>query len=428
MPAPIDYDKMAAASIRVAKESLAAEEEAIKRLYPQYIGMQFETADQLSRNLDNQYLDTQRQAISREMARYSGPSNLENQLATLGASSMAVRPDQVTGARVAAAAPMQSARLGNVADVRSLNILSNAAEQALMSEARGEGLLGQLEQQASNDLALGRSLTPEQERDAVQSARAGMAARGLATGNSALAAELLNRDRFATQREAERRGFAGQVLNQGANIRQTASDIEFRRQDTNAGRALQSGLANQQTALSLGLTQGQFDQAANAANFAAAQDRAMADAGYSQQAALANQAANQDQVNANRAFLQNVNQTLIGNEAARAQQRVGLAGLYGDLDPYRAALGPAFGLGSSTLGQTSGQVRDIYGGSLAMAGNVESFNTNMAMSNRNSILNYNAAVQGAAMQAGAANRAGTMGMIGTGVGTAAGLAGIGIAI
>lgn len=250
MPAPIDYDKMAAASIRVAKESLAAEEEAIKRLYPEYIGMQFDTADKLAGKLDNQYLGRVRGVVDEELAAASAPSEIERQL-------------QAT---------------------------------------------------AERELALGRSLTPEQERMAQQSARAGMAARGLGAGTGALAAEILNRDALASQRENERRAFAAQ-----------ANQIDL----------------------------------------------------------------------------------------ARRQRRTGLAGLYGDLDPYRAAIGPAFGLGSTTLGQTSGQVRDIYGGSLQQAGNVESFNRNMAMGDRNSILNYNAAVQSAAMQSAAAGRAGMMGMIGS---------------
>lgn len=263
MPAPIDYDKMAAASIRVAKESLAAEEEAIKRLYPEYIRMQFGTADQLAGKLDNEYLGRVRGVVDEELAAASAPSEIERQL-------------QAT---------------------------------------------------AERELALGRSLTPEQERLAQQAARAGAASRGMAMGQSTLAAEVLNRDALATQRESERRAFAAQ--------------------------------ANQM-------------------------------------------------------------------DLARRQRRTGLAGLYGDLDPYRAAIGPAFGLGSTTLGQTSGQVRDIYGGSLQQAGNVESFNTNMAMSNRNSILNYNAAVQSAAMQSAAAGNAGMMGMIG-GIGGGA-LMGAGMAI
>ena len=248
-PKPIDYDKMANASIRVAKETLAAEEEAVKRLYPQYIGMQFDTAAKLSKNLDNQYLGRVRGVVDEELAAASTPNTIE----------------------------------------------------------------AELQRQAETELALGRSLTPEQERAATQQARAGMAARGLGAGTGALAAEVLNRDAYASQREADRRAFAGQ-----------ANQIDL----------------------------------------------------------------------------------------ARRQRRTGLAGLYGDLDPYRAAMGPAFGLGSTTLGQTSGQVRDIYGGSLAMAGNVESFNKNMAATDRNTILNNNAALKAASITGSATNNAGWMSMLG----------------
>ena len=156
-----------------------------------------------------------------------------------------------------------------------------------------------------------------------------MAARGMATGNAALGAEILNRDAYASARQDQRRGFAA-----GVN---------------------------------------QMDQ-------------------------------------------------------ARRQRRVGLAGAYGDLDPFRQAIGPAFGLGAGTLANTTGQVRDIYGGSLQTAGNVATFNENMIANRYNSVLNNNAALQSAGMQAGAASQAGTMGMIGSGVGAAVGIAGIGIAI
>ena len=162
---------------------------------------------------------------------------------------------------------------------------------------------------------------------ATQSARAGMAARGMATGNAALGAEILNRDAYASARQDQRRGFA-------------------------AG----------------------------------------------------------------------VNQM----DLARRQRRVGLAGAYGDLDPFRQAIGPAFGLGSQTLSTTTGQVNSIFGGSLAQAGNVESFNTNMAMNRYNSVMNNNAALQSAGMQAGATSQAGTMGMIGGGVGMAVGIGAIAI--
>ena len=285
-----------------------------------------------------------------------------------------VSADQVSGSRVADVGPMQAARLGQVAnvqgpagynpdqvraqqvtgatvapvrEVQTRDIQASDAEIGLMNEARGGGLLGQLESEAANDLSLGGALSAQDSRDAIQSARAGSTARGLGVGNSALAAEMLNRDRFATQRQNQRRGFAASTLNQGRDFRQTANQAYLLRQDINYGGTLQASLANQsvganaagqnagfqqqaalanqsaglqagqlnqsanaraaefqqqgglqaslanqQTGLSLGLAQGQMDQQANAATFESAQQRAMANAGYSQQANLSNQSAN----------------------------------------------------------------------------------------------------------------------------------------
>ena len=262
-PTPIDYDKMANASIRVAKAQSAEQEAMIKRLYPEYTKLQFDTADQLAGKLDNEYLARTRGVVGEELTAASTPNAIE----------------------------------------------------------------ARLQQDAESELALGRSLTPEQQRDATQSARAAFAARGLGTSMGSSAAEILNRDAYGTARQDQRRGFA-------------------------AG----------------------------------------------------------------------VNQM----DLARRQRRVGLAGAYGDLDPFRQAIGPAFGLGAQTLSTTTGQVNSIFGGSLQQAGQVESFNTNMAMNRYNSVMNNNAALQGAGMQAGAASQAGTMGMIGSGVGMAVGIGAIAI--
>ena len=232
----------------------------------------------ISRNLDNEYTRAARQnltgaqtGIDQLSAAQTGLGQVRDQYAAQGpdpamqrlnqqAAGQLYSPDQiragqvaadqVDSARVANVGQMDYARLGQVAnvqgpagyapdqvraqqvtgatvaptqDVQSRNIRSSAAERGLMNEARGGGLLGQLENQAADDLALGRSLSAEQSRDAIQSARAGMAARGLGVGNSALATEMLNRDRFATQRENERRAFASGILNQGTGIRQTAN-------------------------------------------------------------------------------------------------------------------------------------------------------------------------------------------------------------
>jgi hypothetical protein len=263
-PAPIDYDKMAEASIRVANAQSAAEEAAIKRLYPEYIRMQFGTADQLAGRLNNEYLQRTRGVIGEELQAASAPNAIE----------------------------------------------------------------AQLQRDAESELALGRSLTPEQQREASQSARAAFAARGLGTSMGSSAAEILNRDAFGQQRLDARRGFAANV---------NAMDL------------------------------------------------------------------------------------------ARRQRRIGLSGMYMETDPYRQALGPAFGLGGDTLRTSQNQVSNIFNNSLTQSGNVASFNTNMGMSLRNAALNNNAAMQAAAMQAGASQNAGMMGMLGgIGGGVASGLGSVGM--
>lgn len=360
-----------------------------------------------------------------------------------------IAADQVQGARVADIGNMDYARLGQVADVQgpagytadqvrarniraaqaapvqnveSQNIRASAAERGLMNEARGGGLLGELENQASNDLALGRSLSPEQSRDAAQSARAGMTARGLGLGNSALAAEMLNRDRFATQREAERRTFAGNVLNQGTGIRQTANQAYLSRQDMNTGRQLQAALANQSTGLNLGqsnaqlrqaaaiqsaqnqLSAQQANQAANAralefaqqgglqasmanqqaglsqaaeqarlqqaaigASYDASQQRAMANAGYAQQAALSNQDANL------RAAQYNVGQDMAAqqaNQQANQQQ-----------EQYnRAFLGQVAGMNFDQNQARTSMLSGLYGQQAGLGQTTASLQQGMAQS------------------------------------------------
>jgi hypothetical protein len=125
---------------------------------------------------------------------------------------------------------------------------------------------------------------------------------------------------------------------------------------------------------------------------------------------------------ARRGFAANVNQM----DLARRQRRIGLSGMYMETDPYRQALGPAFGLGGDTLRTSQNQVSNIFGNSLGQAGSVFSFNTNMAASNRNSALNNNAAMQAASMQSGAMGQSGMMGMLG-GIGGGA-LTGVGLAL
>jgi hypothetical protein len=288
---------MAAASIRVAQAQSREEEAAIKRLYPEYINMQFGTANQLAGRLDNEYLQRTRGVIGEELQAASAPSAIEAELQQRGLGDLRAGPTAIQR---------------------------------------------QLRDDAQRELALGQSLSPEEQRNAAQSARAAFAARGMATGNAAAGAEILNRDAAGRQRQDQRRQFA------------------------------------------MGAEQ----------YFLGTED-------------------------ARRGFAANVNQM----DLARRQRRIGLAGAYTELDPFRQSIGPAFGLGASTLSNTTGQVSGIFGNSLQQSGNVASFNTNMLASNRNAVLNNNAAMQAAAMQAGASQNAGMMGMFGgIGGGIATGVA------
>jgi hypothetical protein len=249
-PTPIDYDAMYAAAQKYGGAMLQDQTNAILNLYPQMTNLQFQTADQLAAKLNNDYLKTTQDVVSQQLEAARTPTQIE----------------------------------------------------AL------------LQQQALNELALGRSLTPEQQRAAEQSARSAFASRGLGTSAGAAAAEILNRDAYATQRENERRTFA------------------------------------------LGANQLDLD---------------------------------------------------------RQARLLGLAGAYGDLDPYRQGLNMAFQLGSSTLGQATGTATDAYNNALSSAGMVDSFNANMSSDQYNSWMNNNAAIQAANMSASATNNAATMGMIGS---------------
>jgi hypothetical protein len=165
---PIDYGALMAQSRASAKEDYRDQLNAQIEAYPKLEALQLGTIGKLSDSL-------------------SGNNNAYTRRAT----------DQLI------AAEEQATQLGRIGDY---------TEQLGYQAARdleGTDIERELQRQATSELALGRSLSPEQERQATQQARAGMAARGLGVGNSALAAEILNRDAYASQREADRRNFAG---------------------------------------------------------------------------------------------------------------------------------------------------------------------------------------------------------------------------
>jgi hypothetical protein len=165
---PIDYGKMMRESSGAAKEQYRDQLKAQIETYPQMERLQLGAISKLSDSL-------------------SGNNNAYTRRAT----------DQLI------AAEGQVAALGTIGDYTE-QLGYKAAE-----DLQGTGIEKELQRQAESDLALGRSLSPAEARAATQQARAGMSARGLGAGTGALAAEVLNRDAFASQREADRRNFAG---------------------------------------------------------------------------------------------------------------------------------------------------------------------------------------------------------------------------
>lgn len=103
------------------------------------------------------------------------------------------------------AAGAQIPQLGMLAD--RMGALAGVAE----GDVGGTEIERLLEAQALEELGLGRSLSVEQEREATQAARQGMAVRGMAVGTPSALAEILARDTYAGARQESRRAFAGNV-------------------------------------------------------------------------------------------------------------------------------------------------------------------------------------------------------------------------
>jgi hypothetical protein len=191
-PKPLNADQMAAQGGRLAADSLGQQLGQYTGLYDTLAAQQRGEIDTIAGRLDNQYTADARNAIGASLTDAERMSGLGQSLANQSAIGF-----QTSG--------------------------PTEIEQELY-------------RQGQSDLALGRSLSPEQMRDATQSARQAFSARGLGTGLGAASAELLNRDRFASDREAQRRQFA-------ASANQMREENVMNRRDA-AGRlgALGGGL------------------------------------------------------------------------------------------------------------------------------------------------------------------------------------------
>ena len=103
---------------------------------------------------------------------------------------------------------MQAPIYGNVGQAAR-----NAYQQTL--DPTTAGLYNTMAEQAAAGLAQGTALSPQETQLAQQSARAAMAARGLQSGNQAIAAEVLNSYNLGQARQNQNRAYAGSVYGIG---------------------------------------------------------------------------------------------------------------------------------------------------------------------------------------------------------------------
>jgi hypothetical protein len=348
---------------------------------------------------------------------------------------------QTVGQRTAATSRAQAAQattaqgraasMGNVANVQAGQVAASRMGNFGAAQSRNIGA-GQVGAGALGDTLMGRAqqmaqstgrLSADAERDAVQAARSGMAARGMATGSAGLATEMLNRDRFARQRQFEDLGFAqgvqGQDLtrqfqnvgnrlaadqnNQSASMQAELANLQARYnaaaqsgnwqqaaaiQNQEAG--LRASLANQQTQFNTGQFNAGNQQTMNMANMAALNQGSQFNAANQQQANMANmQSANQmaqfntalgadaDRYNAGqRDAVNRYNLGLLGTSAAMAdQERARQLGTQQDIYNFQMQTNPRLmlaGLGSpfanmtqpalSAVSGITGNVNPIYTG------------------------------------------------------------------
>lgn len=228
-------------------------------------------------------------------------------------------------------------------------VLGALEQEALAGDSE---ILRTMQGQALGDLALGRTLSPEEQMQAQQAARAGFSARGMGVGTPSATAEVLNRDAFATQREANRRGFGAtveQLGNQSRNFRMGVGGLYQGALDS--GRQFALG-TNAQTLQREGM---RADAATQAANFNFQSSPAMIALGQQSMVPMSMQAALQtnqqsDVYPQTMGYLQDVNNTNFNARESRylSEMNRRYAGRYGAAGAGGGGNNAAIGAGVGT--------------------------------------------------------------------------------
>jgi hypothetical protein len=338
--------------------------------------------------------------------------------ASLAQMPESVRATSISGAQMGDFGSAQALRADRVADVQQGQLGSSLMNRAMAGIDRA-----------------GR-LSDQQSRDAVQSARQAFAARGLATGNSALGAELLNRDRYSRVRELEDLQFAQQVQQQ-----------DLGRQAQNQSTALGLSLGNLQAGMQAELAnlQARYNQAVQEGDWAMAAQKANQVTDLEAQIANQNTASSINQFNAgqinttasnnaildfnakqfnetNRLAANQYNTSLLG-DAYNLQQGVLGEGLKAVDANFQLAskanpnnlmmqlYGSQPNFGAESLSSTTNTANNAANNSVISQG----FNSNMFAGLQIADMNNKAALQSSNILAGANRYAANMGLLGSGI-------------
>jgi hypothetical protein len=203
----IDYAALMKASSDAAAAQVKAQAASVVKYYPDMERLQFGTVQNAGTMLSEEggklYSWRQTKGTGKGKDKKPGWEKIE-----IGEAN----PNLYTGKARAAVEEAMGSREPIALTGDKLQAIGDWVTQRAAESYANSGptdIEGELYRQGASDLALGRSLSPEQLRDAQQSARSSMGARGLGTSMATTAAEILNRDAYGSQREAERRNFAG---------------------------------------------------------------------------------------------------------------------------------------------------------------------------------------------------------------------------
>ena len=396
------------AQLQSPEVGLSATQQAFNQLTPGYSEAarnmgQFAAQQTAAASQQPRYSAYEQQVVGPTSGQFAGQIGGPMADLTLG-GMQAYRPGQ---ALAGLSGPQLQSQLGAI---------DQGLVQSYINQMPGvQDITEQLTDQASEELAAGRELTPEEVRQATQSAREAYAARGTALGNQAIGAEILSRAELGDERLRERQAAAAQAANLASQLYTPALQQAFQRQ---AG-AEQYGLGAQQQAYLQGMGQEELGRAAQAQEFQ--QRTGLQELGLGLQSQAYQQAMGREQLASttqNQAFQQALQRTqqdlaaqqaLQGLQAGRAQ--MGAAAM-GALQQVQTPVLQAY-YRQPILSGSVPQAQQFAMGGQQLAGPAL-FNPESNMGFQAAYTPYQAQVAQniGAMQAGAAAGAGKMGMIG----------------